>query len=99
MIEEINRLRKENESLGGTFEVRAFGLVPGLGSHISWEERLDGRIAQAMVSIQSIKGVSIGPGLGGRGLARAPTPTTRSSTTTSAATGARRTGPAAWRAA
>ncbi len=61
MVEEINRLRKENESLGGTFEVRAFGLVPGLGSHISWEERLDGRIAQAMVSIQSIKGVSIGP--------------------------------------
>jgi chorismate synthase len=61
MVEEINRLRKENESLGGTFEVRAFGLVPGLGSHISWEDRLDGRIAQAMVSIQSIKGVSIGP--------------------------------------
>jgi chorismate synthase len=61
MVEEINRLRKENESLGGTFEVRAFGLVPGLGSHISWEERLDGRIAQAMLSIQSIKGVSIGP--------------------------------------
>jgi chorismate synthase len=61
MVEEINRLRKENESLGGTFEVRAWGLVPGLGSHVSWEERLDGRIAQAMVSIQSIKGVSIGP--------------------------------------
>ena len=61
MVEEINRLRKENESLGGSFEVRAFGLVPGLGSHVSWEERLDGRIAQAMVSIQSIKGVSIGP--------------------------------------
>lgn len=61
MVAEINRLRKENESLGGTFETRAFGLVPGLGSHISWEERLDGRIAQAMLSIQSIKGVSIGP--------------------------------------
>jgi len=61
MIDEIDRLRKENESLGGTFEVRAFGLVPGLGSHVSWDQRLDGRIAQAMVSIQSIKGVSIGP--------------------------------------
>ena len=60
MVEEINRLRKENESLGGTFEVRAWGLVPGLGSHISWGEKLDGRIAQAMVSIQSVKGVSIG---------------------------------------
>ncbi len=60
MVEEINRLRKENESLGGTFEVRAWGLVPGLGSHVSWSEKLDGRIAQAMVSIQSVKGVSIG---------------------------------------
>ena len=60
MVAEINRLRKANESLGGTFEVIAFGLVPGLGSHISWEERLDGRLAQAVASIQSIKGVSIG---------------------------------------
>ena len=60
MIEEIDRLRKENETLGGTFEVIAFGLVPGIGSHISWEERLDSRLAQAMVSIQAIKGVSVG---------------------------------------
>jgi chorismate synthase len=61
MVSEINRLRKENESLGGSFEVRAWGLVPGIGSHVSWAEKLDGRIAQAMVSIQSVKGVSIGP--------------------------------------
>jgi len=61
MVAEIDRLRKENESLGGSFEARAWGLVPGLGSHVSWSERLDGRIAQAMVSIQSVKGVSIGP--------------------------------------
>jgi chorismate synthase len=60
MVEEIDRLRKQNETLGGTFEVRAFGLVPGLGSHISWEERLDARLAQALVSIQAIKGVSVG---------------------------------------
>jgi chorismate synthase len=60
MVEEINRLRKANESLGGTFEVIAFGVVPGLGSHVSWEDRLDGRLAQAVCSIQSIKGVSIG---------------------------------------
>jgi chorismate synthase len=60
MIEEINRLRKANESLGGTFEVLVFGLVPGIGSHISWEDRLDGRLAGAVTSIQSIKGVSIG---------------------------------------
>jgi chorismate synthase len=60
MVAEINRLRKANESLGGTFEVLAFGLVPGLGSHVSWEDRLDGRLAGAVASIQSIKGVSIG---------------------------------------
>ncbi len=60
MVAEINRLRKANESLGGTFEVVAFGLVPGLGSHISWEERLDGRLAGAVASIQSVKGVAIG---------------------------------------
>lgn len=60
MVAEINRLRKANESLGGAFEVRAFGLVPGLGSHISWEDRLDGRLAGAVASIQSVKGVAIG---------------------------------------
>jgi len=60
MVEEIDRLRKENESLGGIFEVRAFGLVPGLGSYVSSEERLDGRLAQAVVSIQAVKGVSVG---------------------------------------
>jgi chorismate synthase len=60
MVAEINRLRKANESLGGTFEVLAFGLVPGLGSHVSWEDRLDGRLAGAVASIQSIKGVAIG---------------------------------------
>jgi chorismate synthase len=60
MVEEIDRLRKANESLGGVFEVRAFGLVPGLGSHTSWEARLDARLAQALVSIQAVKGVSVG---------------------------------------
>jgi chorismate synthase len=60
MVAEIDRLRKANESLGGVFEVRAFGLVPGIGSHTSWEERLDGQLAQALVSIQAVKGVSVG---------------------------------------
>ena len=62
MVEEINRLRKANESLGGIFEVRVFGLVPGLGSHVSWEERLDGRLGMAILSIQAMKGVGIGEG-------------------------------------
>jgi chorismate synthase len=62
MVAEIDRARKANESLGGVFEVRAFGLVPGIGSHISWEERLDGRLAGAVMSIQAMKGVGIGDG-------------------------------------
>ncbi|MGI8571724.1 MAG: chorismate synthase [Solirubrobacteraceae bacterium] len=62
MVAEIDRLRKANESLGGVFEVIAFGVLPGLGSHVSWEERLDGRLGQAIMSIQAIKGVSIGDG-------------------------------------
>jgi chorismate synthase len=60
MVAEIDRLRKANESLGGVFEVRAFGVVPGIGSFTSWEERLDSRLAQALVSIQAVKGVSVG---------------------------------------
>jgi chorismate synthase len=68
MVAEIDRLRKANESLGGVFEVVAFGLVPGLGSHVSWEQRLDGRLAMAICSIQALKGVSIGDGFGVAGL-------------------------------
>jgi chorismate synthase len=62
MVGHINEQRKANESLGGVFEVIAFGLVPGLGSHVSWEERLDGRLAGALCSIQAIKGVGLGEG-------------------------------------
>ncbi|MEA2224296.1 MAG: chorismate synthase [Solirubrobacteraceae bacterium] len=62
MVQHINVQRKANESLGGVFEVIAFGLVPGLGSHVSWEERLDGRLAGALCSIQAIKGVGLGEG-------------------------------------
>ncbi|HSZ04356.1 MAG TPA: chorismate synthase [Solirubrobacteraceae bacterium] len=60
MVREIDELRRANESLGGVFEVQAFGLVPGLGSHVSWEERLDGRLAMAICSIQALKGAAIG---------------------------------------
>jgi chorismate synthase len=63
MVAEIDRLRKANESLGGVFEVVTFGLVPGLGSHVSWESRLDGRLGQAILSIQAIKAVAIGDGI------------------------------------
>ncbi|HEX8122597.1 MAG TPA: chorismate synthase [Solirubrobacteraceae bacterium] len=62
MVEHINVQRKANESIGGVFEVRAYGVVPGVGSHVSWEERLDGRLAMALASIQSCKGVGLGEG-------------------------------------
>ena len=62
MVGEINVLRKRNESIGGIFEVRAYGLVPGLGSHVSWEQRLDGLIGGALLSIQAAKGVGLGDG-------------------------------------
>jgi chorismate synthase len=62
MVAEINVLRKRNESIGGIFEVRAYGLVPGLGSHVSWEQRMDGLIAAALLSIQAAKGVGLGDG-------------------------------------
>jgi chorismate synthase len=60
MVAYIDDMRRANESLGGVFEVQAFGLVPGLGSYVSWDQRLDGRLAQAACSIQAVKGVSIG---------------------------------------
>ena len=58
----IDRAREEGESLGGVFEVFAVGVPVGLGSHVHWDRRLDGRIAQAMMSIQAMKGVEIGEG-------------------------------------
>jgi chorismate synthase len=60
MIAEIEQAKRERDTLGGVTEVRAFGVPPGLGSHVSAGARLDGRIAAAMVSIQSAKGVEIG---------------------------------------
>jgi chorismate synthase len=62
MVAEIDAARKANESLGGVYEVVAFGVVPGLGSHASWDTKLDGRLAGAVMSIQAMKGVSIGDG-------------------------------------
>ena len=68
MVREIDELRRANESLGGVFEAQAFGLLPGLGSHVSWEERLDGRLAMAICSIQAIKGFAIGDAFAVAGL-------------------------------
>ncbi|HEY3268207.1 MAG TPA: chorismate synthase [Armatimonadota bacterium] len=60
----IDAARTEGDTLGGVFEVVAEGLPPGLGSHTQWDRKLDGILAQAMMSIQAIKGVEIGMGFG-----------------------------------
>jgi chorismate synthase len=62
MQEEIDAARKEGDTLGGVVEVVVYGLPPGLGSHVHWDRRLDGRLAGALMSIQAIKGVEIGDG-------------------------------------
>ena len=62
MISLIEECKKEGNTLGGIFEIVALGLPPGLGTHTQWDRKLDGRLAQALMSIQAIKGVEIGLG-------------------------------------
>jgi chorismate synthase len=63
MIELVDHAKDNGDTLGGIFEVVAKGLVPGIGSHTSWNEKLDGRIAQALMSIHAVKAVEIGTGV------------------------------------
>jgi len=63
MKEEVDRMLRAGDSVGGIFEVVAHNVVPGLGSHAQWDEKLDGRLARAVMSIQAVKGVEIGTGV------------------------------------
>jgi chorismate synthase len=63
MIVAIQSAQQQGDSLGGVVEVIAWGVPPGLGSHVEWDQRLDGRIAQALMSIQAMKGVEVGLGM------------------------------------
>ncbi len=65
MMTEIDRAKKEGDTVGGIVEVVARGLPPGLGSFAQWDRRLDGRIAQALMSIQAVKAVALGAGFAG----------------------------------
>ena len=70
MIREIKEAAKAGDSLGGVVEVLGYGIPPGLGSHVHWDRRIDGMLAQALMSIQAMKAVEIGEGFtvaGGRG--------------------------------
>jgi chorismate synthase len=62
MVAEIDDCRKAGDTLGGVVEVLAYGLPPGLGSHVHWDRRLDARLAGALMGIQAIKGVEVGDG-------------------------------------
>jgi len=63
MVKEIQRAQKEGDTIGGTFEVIARGVPTGLGSHTGWDTRLDGKLAQAMMSVNAVKAVEIGDGV------------------------------------
>jgi len=60
MKEAVDEAYRNGDTVGGVFEVVAHGVPPGLGSHIAWDTRLDGRLAQAIVSMQAVKGVEVG---------------------------------------
>ena len=62
MVDEVDAARKDGDTLGGIVEVLAYGLPPGLGSHVHWDRRLDAKLAGALMSIQAIKGVEVGDG-------------------------------------
>jgi chorismate synthase len=65
MVAEIDRAKKDGDSVGGVVEVIARGVPAGLGSYVQWDRRLDGRIAQALMSIHAVKAVAIGEGFSG----------------------------------
>jgi chorismate synthase len=62
MVAEVEAARKDGDTLGGVVEVVAYGLPPGLGSHVHWDRRLDAQLAAALMGIQAIKGVEVGDG-------------------------------------
>ncbi|TDQ01203.1 chorismate synthase [Labedaea rhizosphaerae] len=62
MVAEVDAVRKAGDTVGGVIEVLAYGLPPGLGSHVHWDRRLDARLAAAVMGVQAMKGVEIGDG-------------------------------------
>jgi chorismate synthase len=65
MLQEIDQARQDGDTVGGVIELIVTGVPPGLGSHVQWDRRLDGRLAGALMSIQAIKGVAVGAGFEG----------------------------------
>jgi chorismate synthase len=67
MVAEIDRIRRSKDTVGGVFEVVAYGVPPGLGSYVHYDRKLDARLALALMSIQSVKGVEVGDGFASAG--------------------------------
>jgi chorismate synthase len=65
MKQEVDQVLRAGDTVGGVFEVVAHNVPPGLGSHAQWDSKLDGRLAQAMMSVQAVKAVEIGVGVTG----------------------------------
>ena len=63
MKAEVDRVLKEGDSVGGIFEIVARGIPPGLGNHAQWDEKLDAKLARAVMSIQAVKAVELGTGI------------------------------------
>jgi chorismate synthase len=63
MVAEVDKVHRANDTVGGAFEVVGRGLPPGIGTHIQWDEKLDAKIARAVMSIQAVKAVEIGTGI------------------------------------
>ena len=99
MVAEIDAAHKDGDTLGGVVEVLAYGLPPGLGSHVHWDRRLDSRLAGALMGIQAIKGVEVGDGFEQRGAPRLGGPRRDRARRRRWAAPAHRRGPAASRAA
>ena len=82
MMAEIEAAKADRDTLGGVVEVVVHGVMPGLGSHVHYDRRLDARLAGALMSIQAIKAVEIGDGFATAARRADRPPTTRSATTT-----------------
>ena len=97
MVDEVDAAKRDADTLGGIVEVLAYGVPPGLGSHVQWDRKLDARLAAALMSIQAIKGVEIGDAFT---QARSRGSEAHDEIVpTATGSGGSPTGPAAWRAA
>ena len=98
MVAEVDAAKKDADTLGGIVEVLAYGVPPGLGSHVQWDRKLDARLAAALMSIQAIKGVEIGDGFT-QARSRGSVGARRDRPDARTASAGSPTGPAGWRAA